>query len=98
MKTTGKTELEKKFINGKNGERKVFNLILKEYDREGQCREAEMFCRLTKEMEEFVESEMVFDRIGIEIDESFYSVDTYKKGDEIYTKPTLVITGLHIIG
>ena len=49
-------------------------------------------------MEEFVESEMVFDRIGIEIDESFYSVDTYKKGDEIYTKPTLVITGLHIIG
>lgn len=98
MKTIGKVELERKIVNGKNGEKKVYNLIVKAYDHEGQCREGAIFCRLTEEMANFVESEMIFDRIGVEIDESFYSVDIYKKGEEVYTKPTLVVTALHIVG
>lgn len=100
MKTLGKVTLERDYKESKNGDgkKKVFNLVVKEFDRDGNSKEAKIFCRLTKEVEEFVESEMLLDRIDIEIKDSFYSVDTYRKGEEVYRKLTLVITDLGIIG
>lgn len=98
MKTLGKVTLERDFKESKNGgNKKVFNLVVKDFDHDGNLKEAKIFCRLTKEMEEFVESEMLLDRINIEIKDSFYSVDTYRKGEKVYHKLTLVITDLVII-
>lgn len=99
MKILGKVTLEKEYKESKNGEqKKLFNLVVKEFDRDGNSKEAKLFCRLTKEVEEFVESEIFLDRIDIDIKDSFFSVDTYRKGEEIYHKLTLVITDLGIIG
>lgn len=94
MKITGETILIEKEINGKL----MHYLKVREYDRDGKFCEAELFCRLTKKAQEQLRiSEYISGmEVPIDIKDSFFAVDRYFKGDEKYTKPTLVIADLEI--
>ena len=94
MKITGNAILNSKNVNGRN----IYYLKIREYEKNGDYKETELYCRLTKKVQELVET--VIKNCGdleIEIKESFYSVDNYYKGEQIYTKPTLVISELEIV-
>ena len=88
MKTIGNAILNKKEINGKE----KFYIKVREYRRDGSFDEAELFCRMTNKMRDFIGDilENATD-LPIEIKESFYTVDYYYKGEQKYAKPTLVL-------
>lgn len=99
MKTTGEITLIEKL-----GEKSMYFLRIREYNREGNFNQAELYCRLTntakeqlntlKEFLVFSEGEQL--EIPIKIKDSFYAVDNYYKGEVKYTKPTLVICDLEL--
>ena len=91
MKTIGNAILNSRSINGK----RIYYLTIREYNRDGEFEETELYCRLTKKMQELVGEETT--NLGIDIVDSFYSVDNYYKGEEKYTKPTLVLSEIEIV-
>lgn len=93
MKIVGNAILNKKEINGKQ----LYYLKIREYDRTGEYEETEMFCRLTSKMQELVESVEPFTDLQIEVKESFFTIDKYRKGEQVYTKPTLVLKDIEIV-
>lgn len=93
MKTIGNAILNSKSVNGKN----IYTLKVREYNRDGEFEETELYCRLTKKMQELINSQGSFSNLAIEIKDSFYSVDNYYKGEERYTKPTLVLSEIEIV-
>lgn len=93
MKIVGETSVIEKKINGK-----ILNYLkIREYSRDGKCNEAELFCKLTKKAQEQLNiCECLECEIPIEIKDGFFAVDRYFKGEEQYTKPTLIISDLEI--
>ena len=91
MKTIGNAILNSKNVNG----RQIYYITIREYRRDGEFEETELYCRLTKKMQELVGKEIK--DLPIEIIDSFYSVDNYYKGEVRYTKPTLVLSEIEIL-
>jgi hypothetical protein len=48
-------------------------------------------------MQDLVNSLGEFKDLAIEIKDSFYSIDKYRKGEQVYTKPTLVLKDIEIV-
>ena len=93
MKVIGETSILEKKINGKT----IHYLKVREYDRNGKFNEAEIFCRLTKKAQEQLNiCNCLEQETPIEIKDSFYTVDKYYKGEQQYTKATLVIADIEI--
>lgn len=100
MKTIGEAVLIEKRINEKD----VYFIRVREYNRDGIFTDAELYCRLTNNAKEqlgilrnTIEIEGKYpSEIQINIQDSFYTVDKYFKGEEQYTKPTLVIKEIEI--
>ena len=92
MKTIGNVLLNKNKVNGKE----LYYVKIREYNRDGDYEETEMFCRLTKKMQDLVNSLGEFKDLAIEIKDSFYSIDKYRKGEQVFTKPTLVLKDIEI--
>ena len=97
MKTIGETSLIEKKINDKE----LFFLKVREYNRDGSYKDAEICCKLTnnakeqlKVIKEFALDES--DETPINIKDSFYAVDNYYKGEEKYTKAVLVICDIEL--
>lgn len=90
MKVIESAILSSRIVNGKE----IHYLKIREYNRDGQYEEAELFCRLTKKV-----ADMVADTndININIIDSFYTVDKYYKGEVEYRKPTLVLKEIEIV-
>ena len=76
----------------------MFYLTVREYERDGTYQDAELFCRLTKKMHDYV-VERLDEAVNVEIDikDSFYTVDRYYKGEQEYTKPTLILKDFEIL-
>ena len=91
MKITGKAIISKKQINDKE----LYFLKIREYNRIGEYKEAELNCRLTNKVKELVNA--IENDLEIEIKDSFYLIDNYYKGEEKYTKPILVLSEIEII-
>lgn len=94
MKLIGETIIKERNENGKT----LYFLKVREYDRDGKYEEAEIFSRLTRNAQEqyniikentnLCEEQ---DEIPINIKDSFYTVDKYYKGEQQYTKATIVL-------
>ena len=93
MKIIGNAILNSRSINNKE----IYYLTIREYNRDGEFEETELYCRLTKKMQELVKSLGNYNDLAIDIKDSFYSVDNYYKGEEKYTKPTLVLSEIEIL-
>lgn len=94
MKIVGNAILNKKRIN----EKELYYLKIREYDRDGNFEETEMFCRLTSKMQELVGFELEnLANVQIDIKDSFFTIDKYRKGEQVYTKPTLVLKDIEIL-
>lgn len=91
MKITGEAKLLRKDVCGKKGEKTLFYLLAQEKDRE-----APIYCRLTNEMQSIINCVDKREVYSIEIVDSFFCVDEYRKGEQTYNKPAIVITNLHL--
>ena len=90
MKAVENAVLCSKNINGKN----LYYIKIREYSRDGQCEEAELFCRVTRDIAERVKD---LQDLKINILDSFYAVDRYFKGEVEYKKPVLVLKDIEIV-
>lgn len=90
MKAIEKAILSSKNINGRD----LYYLKIREYSRDGQCEEAELFCRVTRDVAERVKD---MQDVAINILDSFYAVDRYFKGEEEFKKPVLVLKEIEIL-
>lgn len=93
MKIVGNAIIEKKIVN----ERQMYYLKVREYNRDGEFEEADLYCRLTKKVHDYL-SEILDNAsdVQINIKESFFTVDKYYKGEQEFTKPTIVLADVEI--
>ena len=94
MKLIGETTISEKYEKDKT----MYFLKVREYNRDGSYNEAEVFCRLTKMAQEqynLIKTNIDLyegqNEIPINIKDSFYTVDKYYKGEDKYTKATIVL-------
>lgn len=94
MVVIGNAILIKKKVN----EKELHYLKIREYSRDGNFEETELFCRLTNKVQQLVGEYLDnTNDLQIDIKDSFFTIDKYRKGEQVYTKPTLVLKDIEIL-